>query len=87
MVHALYIADWGNLLEPPPGGPTIPNSGVVWKIMPVAGNQTNVTTTTSTANELLHNRISVGIDKRRKKENRRKDNAATNTVAISTDDS
>ena len=44
---ALYIVDWGNLLEPPAGGPTIPNTGVVWKIMPVAGNQTSVATTTS----------------------------------------
>ena len=46
---ALYIADWGNLLEPPPGGPTIPNTGVVWKITPVAGNQTSVANTTSAA--------------------------------------
>jgi glucose/arabinose dehydrogenase len=44
---ALYIVDWGNLVEPPAGGPTIPNTGVVWKIMPVAGNQTSVATTTS----------------------------------------
>ena len=46
---ALYIVDWGDLLEPPPGGPTIPNTGVVWKIMPVAGNQTSVANTTSAA--------------------------------------
>jgi glucose/arabinose dehydrogenase len=46
---ALYIVDWGNLLEPPAGGPTIPNTGVVWKIMSVAGNQTSVATTTSAA--------------------------------------
>ena len=46
---ALYVVDWGNLLEPPSGGPTIPNTGVVWKIMPVAGNQTSVATTTSAA--------------------------------------
>jgi glucose/arabinose dehydrogenase len=46
---ALYIVDWGNLLEPPSGGPTIPNTGVVWKIMPVAGNQTSVATTSSAA--------------------------------------
>ncbi len=46
---ALYIVDWGNLLEPPAGGPTIPNTGVVWKIIPVAGNQTSVATTTSAA--------------------------------------
>jgi hypothetical protein len=31
------------------GGPTIPNTGVVWKIMPVAGNQTSVANTTSAA--------------------------------------
>jgi glucose/arabinose dehydrogenase len=37
---ALYVVDWGNLLEPGPGG-TIPNTGVVWKITPVAGNQTS----------------------------------------------
>jgi len=46
---ALYIVDWGNLLEPPAGGPTIPNTGVVWKIMPVTGNQTSVATAPSAA--------------------------------------
>ena len=48
---ALYIVDWGNLLQPPPDGyPTIPNTGVVWKITPVAGNQTSSANTTSVAN-------------------------------------
>jgi hypothetical protein len=48
---ALYVVDWGNLLQPPAGGPTIPNTGVVWKITPVAGNQTSgaaMSTTTNT---------------------------------------
>jgi glucose/arabinose dehydrogenase len=43
---ALYIVDWGNLLEPD-SGVTIPNTGVVWKIMPVAGNQTSGATTST----------------------------------------
>ena len=34
---AMYLADWGNLLEPGVGG-TIPKTGVIWKITPVAGN-------------------------------------------------
>jgi glucose/arabinose dehydrogenase len=34
----LYLVDWGNLLEPGTGE-TIPKTGVVWKITPVAGNQ------------------------------------------------
>ena len=37
---AMYLADWGNLLEPG-SGKTIPKTGVVWKIMPVAGDQTS----------------------------------------------
>jgi glucose/arabinose dehydrogenase len=44
---ALYIADWGNLLEPGPGG-TIPNTGVIWKITPVAGNQISGAATSTT---------------------------------------
>jgi hypothetical protein len=45
---AMYLADWGNLLEPgvgaggiPQTGVTIPQTGVIWKITPVAGDQTS----------------------------------------------
>lgn len=47
---ALYLVDWGNLLEPGTGE-NIPKTGVVWKIIPVAGNQpsgTIMSTTTGT---------------------------------------
>ena len=33
----MYLADLGNLLERGVGG-TIPKTGVIWKITPVAGN-------------------------------------------------
>ncbi len=39
---ALYLVSWGNLLEPGTGE-NIPKTGVVWKIIPVAGNQTSGT--------------------------------------------
>jgi glucose/arabinose dehydrogenase len=45
---ALYLVDWGDLLEPGTGE-TIPKTGVVWKIMPVAGNQTDGASMSSTS--------------------------------------
>ena len=50
---ALYIVDWGNLLEPG-SGETVPKTGVVWKITPIAGKQTSgpsMSTTTTTSNK------------------------------------